>query len=684
MRYFRTHSRYINTLRATLNYDMGEITPFWCGLMHGRIMEQCEMAERIIEEAVATARILIVDSDTTGSARLARQLVENGYGVDVTREAGQAASQIQTHAYDLVLIDIMMPGMNGTETLRQIKVANPLAIAAIMSGRSQLEEMVAESVWQGADDVLYKPFEPTVIAEVLERCGAGQIDLPVIDLPKYEIDPDALKLVPEAMARKYTLLPLRVEESSLFVAMADPTNLYAIEDLRVRTSLNIKPLRALRADIMTAFAELFQQSGEIERQIEKITPILSQLESSASEKISAEVVSQTPIARAIELMVRQAVRDQASDIHLEPQETHLRVRYRIDGVLHEAMTLPKRVHAPLVSRIKVLSNLNIAERRRPQDGQFSVEESGRAIDIRVATINTVHGEMVVMRVLDKAVSVRPLDAIGFSPGMLESYYRIIHAPWGIMLCAGPTGSGKTSTLYASINQLDRREKKIITIEDPVEYRFSGISQVQVSRRAGVTFASGLRSAMRLDPDVILVGEIRDQETAATAIQASLTGHLVFSTIHANDSVGAILRLADLGVEPFLVTSSLLAVVSQRLVRRVCKHCMEPQPASQAERMAYESATGEDSPEFHYGSGCDECAETGYRGRIPVFEMLEMGDEMRRLMLQGASSDDMRRAAQEMGMKTMLQDGMLKVKQRLTTPAEILKNVFALSHRQGEA
>ena len=302
---------------------------------------------------------------------------------------------------------------------------------------------------------------------------------------------------------------------------------------------------------------------------------------------------------------------------------------------------------------------------------------GKAVDIRVATINSVHGEMAVLRILDKSVSVLGLDELGFLPDMQEMYEKVIHAPWGIILCAGPTGSGKTSTLYASLNQLDRNENKIITIEDPVEYRFEGISQVQVNRQAQITFASGLRAAMRLDPNIILVGEIRDQETARTAVQASLTGHLVFSSIHANDSVGTLLRLIDLGVEPFLVTSSLLAVLSQRLVRRVCSHCHTPREASPIEQGVYEREVGEKREFFEYGTGCNYCAGTGYRGRVAVFELLVMNDELRRMVIQNANSDEIREAAIRAGMRTMLKDGMLKVKQGITTPTEVLKNIFAL-------
>jgi general secretion pathway protein E len=633
------------------------------------------MAQQVL--TTQKTRILVVDDDPAMCETLADILETKGFEV-VTAHDGSAALQLlRKSRYQFVLIDIMMPGMNGVETLREIKGIDPQISAVIMTGHSQLEGFVSEALWAGVDGVLYKPFDIEAVLELVER-RRQQADLPVIDLKRYQADRQALKLVPEEMARKYTLLPLKVEDGHLLVAMANPHNLYAIEDLRVRTGLRIKPLKASPADIETGLGNYYASGGEIERQVERISGTSSQSEEDDSQRLSAQLVSQTPVVRSIELMLAQAVKDKASDIHLEPQEDHLRVRYRIDGVLHDAMRLPLRVHAPLISRIKVLANLNIAERRRPQDGQFSYTVEGNSVDFRVATINTIYGEMAVLRILDKSISVRGLEELGFMPDMGEIYERIINSPWGIVLIAGPTGSGKTSTLYASINRLDKNEQKIITIEDPVEYRFPGIAQMQVNRQANITFALGLRAAMRLDPDIILVGEIRDQETASTAVQASLTGHLVFSSIHANDTVGAVLRLIDLGVEPFLITSALLAVVSQRLVRRICEQCRSSREATPAESLAYEQEIGESRTVFDYGVGCNFCAETGYRGRLAVFELLTMNDELRRLILKGAHSDELREAAVAMGMRTMRHDGMLKVREGLTTPTEVVRKVFTLT------
>jgi general secretion pathway protein E len=321
--------------------------------------------------------------------------------------------------------------------------------------------------------------------------------------------------------------------------------------------------------------------------------------------------------------------------------------------------------------------MNIAERRRPQDGHFAVSVDGKDVDIRVATADTSWGEMTVLRVLDKSVSAMTLSDLGFLPDSLETYSRLIRSPFGMILASGPTGSGKTTTLYATINQLDSRGRNIITIEDPVEYRFANINQMQVNPQANITFAGGLRATMRLDPDVILVGEVRDRETASIAIQAALTGHLVLSTVHANDAVGALFRLMDLGVEPFLITSAMVGIIAQRLVRRVCPHCRALREGTKEEQLAYEGEMGEKRTRFYHGGGCNYCALTGYYGRMGVYEILVMSEEIRRLVLKGASTDTIKAQAVREGMVTMWRDGMLKVKEGLTTPSEVMRNVFVI-------
>jgi general secretion pathway protein E len=383
------------------------------------------------------------------------------------------------------------------------------------------------------------------------------------------------------------------------------------------------------------------------------------------------------VAQSLDLLIAQAVRDRASDVHLEPQENRLRIRYRIDGILHDMFSLPLTGHAPLVSRVKILAGMNIAEQRRPQDGQFSSEVEGREIDIRTATMETAYGERVTLRILDKSLSLFTLPELGFLADALKRYRAMLNSPFGMILVGGPTGSGKTTTLYASINQLDANERNILTIEEPIEYRFMDINQTQVNPKAGITFATGLRAIMRHDPDIILVGEIRDKDTATIAVQAALTGHLVLSSIHANDAVSVLFRLIDLGVEPYLISSTLVGIVAQRMVRRICTHCRAPSQPSVEEQIAYEEEMKEQPNTLYSGAGCNLCANTGYRGRTGLFELLVMSEKIRRMLLSNTSAGDIKAEALRGGMTTMKRDGMLKVKGGITSVSEVLRSVFSI-------
>jgi general secretion pathway protein E len=371
------------------------------------------------------------------------------------------------------------------------------------------------------------------------------------------------------------------------------------------------------------------------------------------------------------------VKDRASDIHFVPQQDALKVYYRIDGVLHEAVSLPLGVQQPLLSRIKVVAGMDIAERRRPQDGQFSANIEGKEIAFRVATVETYYGEMMVLRVLDKSVSLLKPAELGFQPSALSTFERLLELPFGMIMVSGPTGSGKTTTLYAALNSLIGKGDNIMTIEDPIEYQFPGINQIQVNRQAGITFAAGLRAIMRLDPDIILVGEIRDKETAEIAVQAALTGHLVLSTIHSNDAASSIVRLIDMGIEPFLVTSAVVGCVAQRLVRRVDSYCQTLSPVPADEALAYRQATGEARAEFYNGRGCNFCSYTGYRGRIGLFEVLALNDPIRAIVARNGTSVEIKEQAIKEGMLTMRQDGMLKAKDGITTPGEVIRNAMTI-------
>jgi len=493
-------------------------------------------------------------------------------------------------------------------------------------------------------------------------------------LRKHLPEPEALQLIPEAIARKYTAVPLAVNGNTLRVAMVNPADILALEALATRSHMRIEPEEATAEEIQEAIDFSYKDYDEIERQISNI----SLPSETAEEGVRLDTVTDAPVAQALALIIDEAVKARASDIHLQPQEDNLRVRYRIDGTLHEVLSLPLLTANLLISRIKILASMNIADHHRPQDGQFSFKTKGRRlIDIRVGTIATVYGEMATLRLLDKSRAIMTLAELGFLPESLARYEEMLKVPHGMILASGPTGAGKTTTLYASVNCLDHNERNIITTEDPVEYRFKDINQIQVNPRAGITFASGLRSIVRLDPDVILVGEIRDAETANIAIQSALTGHLVLSSIHANDAVGVVLRLLDLGVEPFLVSSALIGVVAQRMVRKVCSDCARQFSVPLIEQMTYSKEIGEERSEFLYGSGCKSCAHTGYHGRTGIFEILHMSDKIRTMVLSGTTVAQLRTQAIKEGMTPLMKDGMLKVKADITTPSEVLRNAYSI-------
>lgn len=501
------------------------------------------------------------------------------------------------------------------------------------------------------------------------------LNLPLIDLKRHNVQARALSLIPEETARRYMVIPLDIIENELVVVMENPTDLNVLEDLTIRTGMKLRPALGVRQDIEEAFALYYQARHEIERQIQRLEPEV--VPTPVDIRLTVETLTQNPVARVVQLLLEQATRDRASDIHISPTDTALRIRYRIDGVLHDVLEAPLSIHASLVSRIKVLAEMNIAERRRPQDGQFTFDSDKGPIDVRVATADTGRGEMLVMRLLDKSPGLLVLEELGFSPTAQSTYEQLYTLPFGMVLVSGPTGAGKTTTLYATLNRINRNESNLMTIEDPIEYQFDRINQLQVNRQAGITFATGLRAIMRLDPNVILVGEIRDRETAEIAIQAALTGHLVLSTIHANDAVSTIYRLFDLGIEPFLVVSALAGVVAQRLVRQVCTRCRMKTTASVEEQLAFELEMGYPPPTIYEGQGCNFCAETGYRGRVGVFEVLRMSDTLRQMLMRNASAQELREQAQAEGMVPMRRDGMLKVEQGLTTPREVMRNVYTL-------
>ncbi len=492
-----------------------------------------------------------------------------------------------------------------------------------------------------------------------------------LDLNAYPIQPEAMDLIAEPIARLHKIMPLAITDHGLEVAMANTDDILAQEALAALTRMTIVVMRATDEEIQQAIDRGYGTHSDMTEFMKGVTSIMPE-EAQVEEQV--ESASSAPVVQALNLIIEEAVKSRASDVHIEPEKDRVRVRFRIDGVLKETTTLPVSAHAPLISRLKILGNMNIAD-HRPQDGQFSVKSKRKEIDIRVATIAGVCGEIATLRILDKSFAALTLDELGFSAGNLKRYQHMLKLPYGMVLVSGPTGSGKTTTLYASVNSLDRRGKNIVTIEDPVEYSFKDINQIQVNPRANLTFANGLRSIMRHDPNIIMVGEIRDPETAGIAIQSALTGHLVLASIHANDAVGALSRLIDLQVQPFLISSALVGVVAQRMVRRICKRCTEDSTATLEAQTAYREELGEERETFVQGKGCNSCAQTGYLGRIAIFEVLRMSDEIRRMLLSGAGTAVISEQARHEGMVTMRRDGMLKVKDEITTPDEVLREVF---------
>jgi general secretion pathway protein E len=486
------------------------------------------------------------------------------------------------------------------------------------------------------------------------------------------VQAEALQLIPEVMARRYNAVPLSLSGNTLKVAMADPTDIFALEAFSAQSKKRIQPIGASSKEVREAIDFNYKGHSEIEKQIAHISIPADALD----ERLAIDAAVDAPLAQALNLIVEEAVRAHSSDIHIEPEEDRVRVRYRIDGTLQDMMSLPLTVHRAIISRIKILADMNIADHHRPQDGQFSTKAKGREIDVRVATAPTVCGEMAVLRLLDKARAILGLAELGLLPDSQEKFESLLKVPYGMLLVSGPTGAGKTTTLYASINSLDTMGRNIVTIEDPAEYRFKDINQIQVNTQAGITFARGLRSILRLDPDVIMVGEIRDVETTQIAVQSALTGHLMLSSIHASDAAGVLTRLIDLGVEPFLIASSIIGVVAQRMVRRICPDCSHPIEAPLVERMAYKKEMGEEKAEFLYGTGCATCAYTGYLGRTGIFEILLMSDGIRALVTSRANSSEIRSQALAEGMTSMMNDGMRKVQAGITTPSEVLRSAYS--------
>lgn len=511
-----------------------------------------------------------------------------------------------------------------------------------------------------------------ITEEDIATSVAESLHVTYVDLKHYLLNAEFAPLVPERLAKKYKVVPLFKVGQTLTVAMANPQDVVALDEIRTVSKMSaIEPAYSTEKDIQAAIDQLYGVTGTLDEIVKSIDKSkFSEISADASgAKVLTKAAEEAPVVKIVNLMIIQAVREKASDIHLEPAEDLVRIRYRIDGILREVSNLPKNLQSVVTSRIKILARMDIAETRKPQDGRIEFKTEKKVLDLRVSSFPTIHGENIVMRLLDKSSVIMGLADLGFSEKDLIVFDKMIHSPYGIILVTGPTGSGKTTTLYSALSTINSMEKNIITIEDPVEYELPLIRQTQVNVKAGITFASGLRSILRQDPNVIMVGEIRDKETADIAIQASLTGHLVLSTLHTNDAASAVTRLVDMGVEPFLVSSSVMGLLAQRLVRTICKKCKKPQTPS---REVLGELGIKESDTFYVGKGCDVCKNTGYQGRISIFELLKVTEEIKKLIVAKASADEIKRAALKEGMRDLRVDGLDKARAGITTIEEILR------------
>jgi type IV pilus assembly protein PilB len=572
---------------------------------------------------------------------------------------------------------------------QQVKLSHPvsrrlgdLLVADGLLTPEQLRKALAEQ--KGSTDKL---------GSILIRLGfineeqligflSRQYGVPSITLSQLEVDTEVLKLVPPAIAKKYEVLPVRRMGNSLALAMADPTNVFALDDISFMTNLQVLPLVASQSAIKKAIDRHYESKTEaIASVMQDMSTDLSNVEVVEGDEEGAKVdvfelkesADEAPVVKLVNMVLVDAIQKGASDIHFESYEKVFRIRFRIDGVLHEMLAPPKRLEAAILSRIKIMSNLDIAERRLPQDGRIKLRYSTREIDFRVSTLPTIFGEKAVLRILDKEALQLDLTKLGFDDWSLEKFNAAIHQPYGMVLITGPTGSGKTTTLYSAIHTINSPEHNIMTAEDPVEYNLKGVNQVQINEGVGRTFAAALRSFLRQDPDVILVGETRDLETAQISIRAALTGHLVFSTLHTNDCPSTIARLLDMGIQPFLVASSLLLILAQRLGRKICKACKEPYEGDEQTLVPYGHVpTGKGKVTFSKGKGCPTCNFTGMKGRVAIYEVMPISEELRDAILRNAPTAELRELAQSQGMKTLRQNGLLKVLEGTTTVEEVLR------------
>ncbi|MFJ9314357.1 GspE/PulE family protein [Pimelobacter simplex] len=544
----------------------------------------------------------------------------------------------------------------------------------VAAGRVQPYQLDAARGDDGGSLVHRLTAAGVVTEDVIAQTLADHHQVGVADFRTLEIEPDAVALLTRDQATTLEALPLSLDDDAVTVAVLDPAP-ERLNALAAVLERSVRPLVTTRRDLERAVASAYRATGEVDGHVQAFEA-RDVLRREAEQLDGVSVNEEAPVVQVVQKVITQALRDRASDVHIEPSGDRVRIRYRIDGALTEVLDLPGSIGPALVSRVKILGGMNIVERRRPQDGQISMDVDGREVDIRVSTTAVIGGEKVVMRLLDKSRPLFRLEQLGMPSDTAARYSQLIRSPFGMVICAGPTGGGKTTTLYASLGELNSPEKNLMTIEDPVEYTFDSINQIQINEQAGITFAGGLKSILRQDPDVILVGEIRDVDTARIAVQSALTGHFVLSSLHATEAVSALYRLLDMGIEAFLIASSVSAVVAQRLVRRSCTSCLAPYQPS-PEELAFVQGFGGAEPiaGWKHGTGCHFCAHTGYLERIGVYEMLVVTDEVRELIVDHAPHDQMRKLARSQGMRTLQEQAVRLVSDGVTTAAEVMRSIY---------
>lgn len=540
-----------------------------------------------------------------------------------------------------------------------------LLIEAGVITSQQLEAALAE---KNPDDKLgdYLIRENIITEQQLIEVLEFQLGIPHIRLNQFVIDPELIQVIPVELAKRASIIPIRREKNKLFIAMADPMDYFAIEEVRMATGCQIEVSIAAKDDLYRTITKYYDLQESMEAALTDLN--LGENSADSPQEITDE---DSPIVRLVNQIIANGIAQRASDIHLDPQETEFRVRYRVDGVLRTERSLPKHMQNIMTARVKIMGSLNITDNRMPQDGRIKMTVNFKPVDIRLSTLPTIYGEKIVMRILDLSNAANDVDKLGFTATNEALFRQMISRPNGIVLITGPTGSGKSSTLYAALSNLNNEEVNIITVEDPVEYQLTGVSQIQVKEEIGLTFAAGLRSILRQDPDIVMIGEIRDFETAQIAVRASLTGHLVLSTLHTNSAVESISRLHDMGIEPFLVSSSLVGVLAQRLVRRICRDCIQTVPAVEREKVIFQQ-NGIQVETVKRGRGCPACNHTGYRGRIAIHELLPIDRELKDYILVNQSAGTLIKYMHDKGYNTLLKDGLLKVLDGVTTTEEVLR------------